>query len=376
MTHQIDDLEALLSVCDDCSKLSQTSLSKEKPVVIFGAGGFGKNVFQILSSAGFEVSAFVETNPKAQFVHGIPVYKLSNIPSLSLNAQLVIGIFNRSTPYQEIHSLACSQGFKEIFFPWQLFDNFSEDFGWRYWLSSPSIFSENKHLIHNAFIQLYDSISQEIFLRIIKFRIGHDLNFSAFKSQETQYFNDITLSSISNQGISFVDCGAYNGDTFEELSNIRKIDSAYLFEPDPINFKKLVAKVSNLGHKALCLPLAVSNKYEMLSFSGEVGESGTFANEGLLTVSTVSIDELFQFHKINFLKFDVEGGELAAIIGAESIIKNQLPVLAISLYHKPADLWQIPLLIHKLSTNYKLFIRQHWYNSFDSVLYAVPNKPQ
>jgi FkbM family methyltransferase len=372
MKNHIYDLEALRSICDDSSKQIQISLTKENPIVIFGAGGFGKKLLQILSSAEFNVCAFVETNPITQIVHGIPVYKLSDIPTQLLNSQLVIGIFNRSTSYQEIHRLAISHGFKDLFFPWNFFDKFSQELGWRYWLSGTRIFSEHKHQIENAFLQLSDQKSQEIFIRIIKFRTGHDLNFSAFQSQETQYFNDITLSSKSNQGISFVDCGAYNGDTFEELSNIRKIESAYLFEPDPINFKKLVAKVSNLGHQAICLPLAVSNKYEMLSFSGETGESGALSKDGLLTVSAVSIDELFQFQKIDFLKFDVEGGEHAAIIGAESTIKNQLPVLAISLYHKPADLWEIPLLICKISSSYKLYIRQHWFNSFDTVLYAVP----
>jgi FkbM family methyltransferase len=371
MNDQIDDLEELLSICDACSKHSQTLLSKEKPIVIFGAGGFGKKVFQILSAVGFEVSAFVETNPITQFVLGIPIYKLSNIPEHLLSAQLVIGIFNRSTSYKEIHSLAFSHGFKDFFFPWNLFEKFSEDFGWQYWLSSPRIFNENKNLIKDAFLKLSDQKSRDIFLRIMKFRSGHDLNFSAFKSLERQYFNNITLSSATSHGITFVDCGAYNGDTFEELSKIQKIKSAFLFEPDPDNFKKLVSKVSNLGYQAICLPLAVSNRYETLSFSGAIGESGTLSNEGHLTVSTVSIDNLIQFQKIDFLKFDVEGGEYAAIVGAESLIKKQLPVLAISLYHKPADLWQIPLLIHKISPNYKLYIRQHFYNSFDTVLYAV-----
>jgi hypothetical protein len=76
--------------------------------------------------------------------------------------------------------------------------------------------------------------------------------------------------------------------------------------------------------------------------------------------------------KIHFIKFDVEGGEIEAIIGAKNLILENRPVLAISLYHRPVDLWEIPELLQKLCINYSFYIRQHFFNSFDSVIYAIP----
>jgi FkbM family methyltransferase len=367
------DLAALRSLCENCGIITQPALSREKPIVIFGAGNFGKDLSRIFTSSGFVVSAFLESESKSMLVQDIPVYNLTNIPENLLSAQLVIGIFNRSAPYKEIQESVNSKKFKNIFFPWHIYEKFSNELGWRFWLSGPKIHSENQRLIENAFSKLADDQSREIFHRIIKFRAGQDLDFSEFISKEDQYFNEITLNSKHTGGINFVDCGAYNGDTFNELAGKYKIESAYLFEPDPENFKKLVSNVSSLGIPALCLPLAVSDKYEILSFSGEIGEGSLLSAEGKLRVAAVSLDDLLQFKKIDFLKFDVEGGECAAIKGAQSLIKKSNPVLAVSLYHKPSDLWEIPLLIDSISNNYKFYIRQHWHNSFDSVLYALPN---
>lgn len=374
MTDQIYDLDALRSTCNKGKDSGNPSLDKQKHIVIFGAGGFGKNLYRILSSSGFKVSAFVETNPVSQFLDQIPVYKLTECPSELLNCQLVVGIFNRSAAYKEINDLVVCKGFKRIFFPWQVYEKFSTELGWRYWLSSPEIFHENKKLIEDAFLNLSDQESREIFIRIIKFRTGQDLNFSEYKSKETQYFNNITLKTDSAQGINYVDCGAYNGDTFVELAETVTINSAYLFEPDPVNYSKLVMTASTHPVQAFCLPLAVSDKHEILFFSGDAGESGALLLGGNTQVASIALDDVLGKSKVDFMKFDVEGGESKAIKGAENIIKNNSPILAISLYHRPSDLWELPLLISKLSKSYKLFIRQHWFNSFDSVLYAVASK--
>ena len=78
--------------------------------------------------------------------------------------------------------------------------------------------------------------------------------------------------------------------------------------------------------------------------------------------------------KVDFIKLDVEGAEKKALDGAKQLIVRSRPVLAISLYHQPQDLWELPLFLSTICENYKFYIRQHYANSFDSVLYAVPKE--
>ena len=76
--------------------------------------------------------------------------------------------------------------------------------------------------------------------------------------------------------------------------------------------------------------------------------------------------------KIDFLKIDVEGAEMAVLKGAKNIIATHRPTMAISLYHNWNDLWVIPNYVKEMHTGYKLLIRQHMNNSFELVLYAIP----
>ena len=75
--------------------------------------------------------------------------------------------------------------------------------------------------------------------------------------------------------------------------------------------------------------------------------------------------------KVTFLKMDIEGSELAALRGAERIIREQRPKLAICVYHKPEDLWEIPSLLLSYHPDYKLYLRHYSINETETVLYAI-----
>ncbi|MFH1618985.1 MAG: FkbM family methyltransferase [bacterium] len=68
---------------------------------------------------------------------------------------------------------------------------------------------------------------------------------------------------------------------------------------------------------------------------------------------------------------DIEGAELDALKGAAETIKKNRPKLAICIYHKPSDLFEIPLFIKSLVPEYRFYLRQHQPISCDLVLYAV-----
>ena len=77
---------------------------------------------------------------------------------------------------------------------------------------------------------------------------------------------------------------------------------------------------------------------------------------------------------ITFIQMDIEGAELEALKGAKKIISHNHPVLAICIYHKPDDFYQIPLYIHSLYQNYHFFIRHHCKNrGSETVCYAIPS---
>jgi hypothetical protein len=44
----------------------------------------------------------------------------------------------------------------------------------------------------------------------------------------------------------------------------------------------------------------------------------------------------------------------------------------VCVYHLPADLWEIPLMLHELLPQHRLFLRQHGFDGWELVVYAVP----
>ena len=97
----------------------------------------------------------------------------------------------------------------------------------------------------------------------------------------------------------------------------------------------------------------------------------------LLTIALtcVTLDEnLGDIHTMpTYIKMDIEGSELDALAGARNIIKKEMPILTICLYHRYDDLWRIPLFIHSLADDYRLFLRPHEIEGWQLVCYAVPN---
>jgi hypothetical protein len=75
--------------------------------------------------------------------------------------------------------------------------------------------------------------------------------------------------------------------------------------------------------------------------------------------------------KITFIKMDIEGAEYNAILGAHNTITKYRPKLAISIYHKPEDIWEIPSLILKMNPEYKLYLGHYSIAAAETVLYAI-----
>ena len=88
-------------------------------------------------------------------------------------------------------------------------------------------------------------------------------------------------------------------------------------------------------------------------------------------IKLITLDDYLYNRKPTFIKFDIEGSETEAILGMKKIMRDFKPKLAICVYHKPSDLWKIPLLIKKINPRYKIFIRHYTQTQHDTVCYAI-----
>lgn len=88
-------------------------------------------------------------------------------------------------------------------------------------------------------------------------------------------------------------------------------------------------------------------------------------------IETTSIDEILDGGEATYIKMDIEGAEYEALLGAKKTIKNYKPKLAISIYHKRCDIWEIPILLLSYNSDYKFYLRTYSFSGNDTVLYAL-----
>ena len=192
-----------------------------------------------------------------------------------------------------------------------------------------------------------------------------------FANLGKQYF-DLPQLALNNE--FFVDAGALDGETTELFFQHCPDGFAYAFEPDPPQFSVTADHLRSFGKKVKVFPYGLSDENASVRFipsiKGEMGSS-LIDPTGSLEIETCKLDDLLGDHPVTFIKMDIEGAELAALRGAESIIRKQKPKLAICVYHKPEDIWEIPDQILQYNPEYKLYLRHYTALYDDTVLYAI-----
>ena len=204
-------------------------------------------------------------------------------------------------------------------------------------------------------------------------QIVSDVSQILEKLGKRMYF-DLPALSLNDQEV-FVDGGAYDGFTSKMFARWAsgRYDHIYAFEPDEKNqgtLKNNIAHWGEIGRIDL-EPYGLWNNTTALHFEANGGQGSRIEKSGEGKINVVALDQQEYADKITFIKMDIEGAEYKALQGAEQIIRNNHPKLAISIYHKPEDIFLIPDFILSCCSDYKLYLRHYTFSQYDTVLYAV-----
>jgi FkbM family methyltransferase len=214
-----------------------------------------------------------------------------------------------------------------------------------------------------------------LYFDLLRFRFGWAADAEPLASSTCQYFPaDVPRSEC---GTSFVDCGAYTGDTLASALQQRiPLEQAYAFEPDLENFARLARFARGLSKKSGLRidlwPCAVGEHTRLERFASGQGESSRLSEAGNEIAPSVALDDALVGASVTDIKMDIEGAEIGALRGATELIGRARPRLSICVYHTPSHLWDAPLLVNELDLSYDLYLRVHGRSSFDVVMYAIP----
>ncbi len=231
---------------------------------------------------------------------------------------------------------------------------------------------EHLQELNTVYRSLADDESRRVFLNVIQFKISGNLHYLDHITTEPEAIYKEILRPSRNE--TFVDLGAYNGDTIRELLEYtgNHYYAIHAVEPDKKNFKKLVRYIEEEEKKRISVyQCAAWCKDTELPFSSKSGRQSALSPAGTM-MPVRSVDSILQKQVPTLIKMDVEGFEREAIWGAAHAIVRYSPKLVVAMYHRNEDIFELPLLIKKLNPNYKLYIRHRLYiPAWETNLYAV-----
>jgi len=347
-------------------------------LVLFGAGNLGRKALQCVRSIGVEPLAFADNGQSkwGSYIDGVPVLSPKEAAArYGASALFLVAIWSLGHFYPDsraqLERLGCIHVESTASLRWKFADQLLPD----YCQDLPHKLYEQAVEVRKAASLWADDSSRREYLNHVRWRALGDQDALGPPVEEKQYFPD-SLYRLDDREV-FVDCGAYTGDTAEQVIRRNPAFSRIVaIEADPQNFARLTQWISTLdapvASRISALNVAVGAKRGRLRFQSGGGDGARLASDGNVVVECIPIDDLAPAAAPTFIKMDIEGAELDALEGARRSIQTQRPILSICVYHKQDDLWRIPLFIHALVEDYRLFLRPHEVDGKELVCYAVP----
>jgi FkbM family methyltransferase len=193
-----------------------------------------------------------------------------------------------------------------------------------------------------------------------------------------QYFLSRELVSIAPKNGDYVlDGGACLGDTALVFSNaVGDRGKVYAFDPVHDHLEILKFNIEQFPLKNVAIHESGLSNQDVFASPIKLENYDPAFKIINKTVPLRTIDSLVEkgeIEKIDFIKLDIEGSELAAIKGGIKSIAEFKPRMAISVYHKPNDLFEIIIFIQQNFPFYKFYIEHYTIDFGETVLYCNPS---
>ena len=352
------------AVCmDECSAVlaqlanqwQQSVGSESRRIVLCGAGRVGEMTLDWCRAHGIEPRCFVDNAPKrwGQKIGGIPIHAVTAVVYENPDDVFIVTVQRGNDLAKQLRGLAAQR----VVHYHTLFHLFADHEGAE---RLSALWADQK--------------SKNEYLAQLRYRLdGETATLPPYEPLEALYFAPEYTSDET-----VFDCGAYTGDTIEAwIERLGGFRQWIAYEPDPANYTALCETVALLedvhATSVILRPIAVGGTIGRRPFIA-LGEmpSRIGANGNRLVDCTTIDANPISGSPPTVIKMDIEGAELEALQGGRQTIEQARPILAISAYHRPEDLWTIPTWIHELQAGYRLYLRRYGPRDTEMVVYGIP----
>jgi len=330
-----------------------------KKLVLFGAGMIGIKTL-VLNLKGYRPEYFCDNdhNKWGKDILGIPIYSPNKLCEEDKDKLAVLITSGNIT---DIGIQLLSMGLS--FLTTQMFNVgsfFQPPYNAKeYLLERYSVISRDMDKINMSYSVLADEHSKQVMEQIIeKYKTG--TSYFGDICEGSRFFNDILAGGNQKEEV-FVSGGTFNGDEILQIIKYTNNPKTkiYVFEPDPRNYWNICDMFANTSCDIRIYDYAISDENENLRFeiNNVVGGGGSrLSNNGNHTVKAIKLDDFID-ERVTFMKLNLQGSECKGLMGSKRIIREYKPKLAVCAYVNHDDIFRVPLLIHEILPEYKIYLR-------------------
>lgn len=341
-------------------------LKKEtRPIILYGMGDGALKIMNVCRSHGIKISGIFASDEfvRGHSFEGFKVKKLSEIEE-EFDDFVILLCFAAFLP-DLLHKIYSIHKCHEVIAP--DVPVFGEG------LFDEEYFKAHMSELFKVYSMLADKTSKKVFQNVLNFKLSGKIDLlKEIETPKTEVFENIIKLSDTEH---YLDLGGYDGDTVEEFLGVTggSYGSVTVLEPDSKNFRKLHNKALEKDwNDMLLLNEGIWDSDTELSFDNRAGRNSYLSESGKVSVKVRSIDSVTEGKCVTFIKMDVEGAELRAIMGAKETLRTKKPKLQFSGYHRNEDLFSLPLALCEIEPDYHIYLRHHPYlPAWETNFYAV-----
>ena len=337
----------------------------KKPIVLYGMGNGADKILSVFSSKGIEAAGVFASDgfARGNDFRGFKVESYAQVCE-RLDDFIVVMSFasSRAEVLENVCRIASEREFYIPDVPVTGGGLFDLDF-----------VKSHADSLRAAYDLLADERSREVFELCVMAKLTGRLDFMLDSADpEETVWQDILRPGRYH---AYVDCGAYTGDTVRQIVGYSQIQRIWALEPDRRSYAKLCACLEELDIPHRAENRAAWGCRTTLSFDDGAGRGASLSQKGKKEIGTMTVDELTDGARVDYVKYDVEGAEAEALCGSAETIARSSPDLRVALYHRPEDIFALVLQVHEMLPGHRLFIRrQKSVPTWDVDLFAVGEK--
>ncbi len=342
--------------------------SESIPLVMYGAGTMAIDVLDILGDNDIDVSCVVvddEYYSDGSSLKSLPVRPISSISDEYDSFSIILG----RADYTKASALAGMPGLVNVYYLtspiYKMTERITDD-----------VIAKHRDIYEKTYELLEDDLSKDVFISYLNARINDDASmiFPFYTKAQSYFDNDIWKIS---KDCSFLDIGAYTGDTVRQYRSISKDGYIWAFEADKTNYEKVLSTTREYGNdNIMVFNNALWSSHTRAYWGGpekknqETGFVDT--SGGNESVELYTVDELMgnRDRKVGLLKINFPGAE-EVIKGAYNIIKEDSPYLALRVGFNRHEIATVPLWLRENFPSYRLYMRYNMCIPAGLCLYGV-----